>query len=122
MRMQLRFWFTICFTATVVFAFVRAGEAAAPRPLAMAAQPMVDQVAPTDVDQSVASDLKDPAWERWAGLPRAVQGKIDPRILAELSGQIVPVQLGGLPNPDGLPAPMPQPLQQTRFLVYLRAD
>jgi len=118
--MQLRFWFTLCFTATIVFTLVRSGEAAVPRPLPKLALPTVEQAAPTDADQTAPRDLKDPAWQRWATLPRAVQAKIDPRILAELSGQIVPVHLGGAPNPVGLPAPNPQPLQQTRFLVYLR--
>ncbi len=120
MRMQLRFWFTILFTATIVFTLVRSGEAAAPRPLSKVAQATVGQATPSDADQTEASDLKDPAWQQWATLPRAVQAKIDPRILDELSGQIVPVHLDGGPNPSGSPAPTAQPLQQTRFLVYLR--
>jgi uncharacterized repeat protein (TIGR01451 family) len=51
-----------------------------------------------------------------------LQAKIDPRIFAELSGQIVPTHLGGQsPHsaPTGSPDKSAKPLAQTRFIVYL---
>jgi len=60
----------------------------------------------------------------WEALPPDIQAKVDPRILAELRGEITPAHLGGGPDhPDHVDvAPSRhEPLEKTRFLVYLKA-
>ena len=58
-------------------------------------------------------------WRTWQVLPDEYKEKIDPRILAELQGEIIPSHLGGR---DGafVPPSDRHPLARTRFLVYLR--
>ncbi len=58
-------------------------------------------------------------WRAWQALPAAMQAKVDPRILAELRGEILPAHLGGDPDQQALHPLAPIPLAQTRFLVYL---
>ncbi|GIV79988.1 MAG: hypothetical protein KatS3mg050_4382 [Litorilinea sp.] len=55
-------------------------------------------------------------WDTWQSLPTEIRQKVDPRILAELRGQIWPTHLLGS-SPAG--ARPPQPPEQTRFLVYM---
>jgi uncharacterized repeat protein (TIGR01451 family) len=58
----------------------------------------------------------------WDQLPREIQAKVDPRILKELSGEIVPAHLGGRSNQADVAPQQRKPLDQTRFLVYLKAQ
>ncbi len=58
----------------------------------------------------------------WDDLPPDVQAKVDPRILAELRGEVTPAHPGIDPNRMD-PAPTDgKPLEKTRFLVYLQAQ
>lgn len=70
--------------------------------------------------QALPLDEKDGArWRAWQALPAQVQAKVDPRILAELRGEVLPAHLGGDPQKQALLPTTPTPLAQTRFLVYL---
>jgi uncharacterized repeat protein (TIGR01451 family) len=65
-----------------------------------------------------------PEQETWDALPPEVRAKVDPRILAELRGEVVPSHLSSDPEQAQV-APWKQkrePLDQTRFLVYLKAS
>ncbi len=88
--------------------------------------------APLDVGAAGAQAdlfLDKAAWARWDALPLGVKAKIDPRILAELSGAVVPAhRLGGALDTPGdaarqhaafRPPAVREPLATTRFLVYL---
>lgn len=57
--------------------------------------------------------------DAWAhGLSAEVKDKIDPRLIQELNGQIIPAHLGGGVNQT--PQATGAPINQTRFLVYLK--
>lgn len=72
------------------------------------------QVAPA------ASQTADANWRAWDALPFDIKVKVDPRILAELRGDLLPTHLAN-PRMAALLGPQPhQPLDRTRFLVYLR--
>ncbi|MCP4543575.1 MAG: DUF11 domain-containing protein [Chloroflexi bacterium] len=61
------------------------------------------------------------AFEMWKDLPLNIRAKVDPRLLAELQGQVVPTHLSSDPN-QSLVAPRGgQPIDRTRFLVHLKA-
>jgi len=57
-------------------------------------------------------------WRAWQLLPPMQQAKVDPRILAELRGEVLPAHMGGAYQQLLQPLPA-QPLTQTRFLIYL---
>lgn len=59
-------------------------------------------------------------WRSWQALSSQIQGKVDPRILAELRGEVIPAHLGGDPNQQAALPINPIPLARTRFLVYLQ--
>ncbi|MFQ5576376.1 MAG: S8 family serine peptidase, partial [Anaerolineae bacterium] len=61
----------------------------------------------------------EPDWDAWQTLPPEIRVKVDPRLLAELRGEILPAHLGGGVSQPHVAPPDPQPLEQTRFLVYL---
>ena len=58
------------------------------------------------------------AWRAWQALSADVQAKVDPRLLAEFEGTVIPTHLlasvGNRP-----PSAEPEPLARTRFIVYL---
>ena len=58
-------------------------------------------------------------WRTWQALPDEYKEKIDPRILAELQGEVLPSHLGGRDRAR-IPPTDRHPLTHTRFLVYLR--
>ncbi len=51
-----------------------------------------------------------------------IQAKVDPRLLQELSGEIIPAHLGGTAEQTAVAVKDRQALTQTRFLVYLAAQ
>jgi len=59
-------------------------------------------------------------WRSWQGLAPDLQAKVDPRILAELRGEVLPAHLGGVAMPGAALPRMPMQLARTRFLVYLQ--
>ena len=59
-------------------------------------------------------------WRAWLALDHLVQAKVDPRILAELHGEVRPAHLGGTPAQTAILPAERIPLEQTRFLVYLQ--
>lgn len=65
-------------------------------------------------------DKDDTRWRAWQALPAAVQAKVDPRLLAELRGEVRPAHLGGSAEQQALLPQEQVPLAQTRFLVYLQ--
>ena len=67
---------------------------------------------PTDDDET--------RWRAWQALDPMVQAKVDPRILAELHGEVRPAHLGGPPAQEAIQPNARMPLEQTRFLVYLQ--
>lgn len=72
--------------------------------------------------QAAASDSQtnDASWRAWDALPFDIKVKVDPRILAELRGDLPPTHLAN-PRMAALLGPQPhRPLDRTRFLVYLR--
>jgi hypothetical protein len=75
--------------------------------LAVASQPT-----PDDDDES--------HWRAWQALDPLVQAKVDPRILAELRGEVRPAHLGGTPGQTTILPADRIPLAQTRFLLYLQ--
>ncbi len=48
--------------------------------------------------------------------------KVDPRILQELNGEVVPAHLGGQPGEADVAPGERKPLDKTRFLVFLKAQ
>jgi uncharacterized repeat protein (TIGR01451 family) len=65
------------------------------------------------------ADTKPPTWD---DLAPEIQAKVDPRLLAELRGDVIPAHLGGAPAQADVAAPPHKPLEQTRFLVHLKAQ
>ncbi|MBX3013992.1 MAG: S8 family serine peptidase [Caldilineaceae bacterium] len=81
--------------------------------LAVAAPPM---------QRAQLSPKQDNRWRTWQALPATIQAKVDPRILAELRGEVLPAHLGGTPQQPSLYPTQLTPLAQTRFLIYLRQE
>ncbi len=111
--------FTLCLSLLCIFWVARAEATVTPT-----VEPLVQaQQAPQRSAQAqvLPPDDKDGArWRAWQTLPAQVQAKVDPRILAELRGEIRPAYLGGNPDQQLLHPLDPIPLAQTRFLVYLQ--
>lgn len=63
---------------------------------------------------------EDRAWLAWERIPHDTKAKVDPRILAELRGEVAPAHLHDPPRASVTGAQQLQPRAQTRFLVYLR--
>lgn len=80
-------------------------------------QPITKTVVPADETQGVPADLV--VWRNWQELPPTVQAKVDPHILAELRGDVVPAHLGGIPAQEAVQRQHSTPLETTRFFVYL---
>jgi len=76
----------------------------------------VAQVKETPVVQPPEPEVK------WDALPPEIQAKVDPRILAELRGEVLPAHLGGGSDRANLPPSRGKSLDRTRFLVYLEAQ
>ncbi len=104
----------------------------ADRAAAQSPPPPHKPAAPLDVVAAGAQAdlfLDKAAWARWDALPLAVKTKIDPRILAELSGAVMPAHelRGALDAPGDAarqhaafqPPAAREPLAATRFIVYL---
>ncbi|MEZ4860242.1 MAG: S8 family serine peptidase [Caldilineaceae bacterium] len=67
-----------------------------------------------------SNDWDEARWRQWQTFAPELQAKVDPRILAELHGAVIPAHLGDVAVQ---PALLPQtlvPLEKTRFLVYLK--
>jgi uncharacterized repeat protein (TIGR01451 family) len=101
-------WFTLFFVLAIALLARRAGLAA----------PLRATDLPTDPEQPAAIN-EDPAWARWEALAPELQAKVDPRILAELGGKTLPTHLAQRFARAMLTNVAPQPLQRTRFVVYL---
>ena len=82
---------------------------------------------PTPAVDAAATDA---AWATWDALSLEVQAKVDPRLLSEFRGEVVPAHLSsmlespaqrseaGMP-PTVVPRTGGQPIERTRFLVIL---
>jgi subtilisin family serine protease len=62
----------------------------------------------------------DQAWRTWDQLPTELRRKVDPRIIAEFRGDVLPAYLATQIDAAALAPLVLQPRQQTRFLVYLQ--
>lgn len=106
MRSSVLRLFLLCLIGLVALSASQASEAAPP------AQP---PVLPSQAD----GRRGDPAWGVWEGLAFEIRAKVDPRILAELRGMVLPAHLN--PRLEASVGPLePKPLTRTRFLVHLR--
>ncbi|MCB0099507.1 MAG: hypothetical protein KDE46_27425, partial [Caldilineaceae bacterium] len=82
--------------------------------------PQTVLAAPIPQDDPKNEQLDTSAWQAWRGLPEEYKRKVDPRLLAELRGEIIPAHLGGDAESSTVPPAERKVLQKTRFLVYLR--
>lgn len=74
----------------------------------------------TEAQETTAIQPPDPGVE-WKDLPPEMRAKVDPRILAELNGEVIPAHLGGSADQaEAAPQEERKPLNKTRFLVYLK--
>jgi len=78
----------------------------------------VPSVPPEGQKENVSATLVAASWD---ALPPEVQAKVDPRLLAELQGKVLPAHLGGGHMQAERRPAVGKPLEKTRFLVYLRA-
>lgn len=63
------------------------------------------------------------AWSAWNALSDAQRGKVDPRVIGELRGDVLPAHLARTPERDALLNPRQlQAPQKTRFLVFLKTQ
>jgi len=88
-----------------------------PRPADQSAQSLVEPPAKTSPIAAVQRTAWD--WRAWQLLSPAAQAKVDPRILAELRGELLPAHLGGQARSPLWQTHPALPRAQTRFLVYL---
>ncbi len=77
-------------------------------------------LAPAQQSSLESSTDDEGRWRAWLALDLQVQAKVDPRILAELRGEVRPAHLGGSPAQEAILPAERLPLEQTRFLVYLQ--
>lgn len=82
--------------------------------------PPIEMATDTHHQRSRVQSARDLSWQwrAWQLLPPMLQAKVDPRILAELRGEVLPAHLGGAYQQQLQPQPT-VPLAQTRFLIYL---
>ena len=119
MNTRLYLIFAFCLSLLCVCWAARAQATVGPAIVRSVQAPQSTQ--PNPQAQILPLDDKDgERWRAWQVLPPAVQAKVDPRILAELRGEIRPAHLGGNPDQQLLQPLDPVPLAQTRFLVYLQ--
>ncbi|HMN28691.1 MAG TPA: hypothetical protein PKE45_11130, partial [Caldilineaceae bacterium] len=71
-------------------------------------------------EQVADTTATDTQWRAWDQLPFAIKSKVDPRILAELRGDLLPIHLSNPRQAGLMPPSEPRPLERTRFLVFLR--
>jgi len=88
--------------------------------LAIAGLPIQAQT-PTDPQSRSVATPSEKSETIWEELPPEIQAKVDPRILQELNGEIIPAHLGGQPDKAQVAPQERKPLDKTRFLVYLKA-
>ncbi|MBV7334459.1 hypothetical protein KFU94_40720 [Chloroflexi bacterium TSY] len=81
-------------------------------------QPALITVEPND--DPINMVLYRSAWQAWRALPSEYKKKVDPRILAELAGDVEPTHLRR--SQADRPFESQAPRSQTRFLVYLRTQ
>lgn len=95
-----------------------------PRPQAVRLSGPI-QSPPPPFQKAQPGDLSSSAFEGRSSagdqLPPDLQAKVDPRILQELNGAVIPAHLGGRPDRAEVAAAARKPLDKTRFLVYLKA-
>jgi uncharacterized repeat protein (TIGR01451 family) len=89
----------------------------APLSTVVASQGTARQPLPQMKDAFVHQDT---AIVKWDALPPDVQGKVDPRILAEFRGEAVPAHLDSSAAHIEMSQPSQKPQAQTRFLIHLR--
>lgn len=94
------------------------GRAAPPQLLSLSPVRASIQAAPT----TLWPNKDETRWRAWLALPAAVQAKVDPRLLAELRGEVRPAHLGGNAEQQPLLPQAQVPLVQTRFLVYFQTQ
>ncbi|MEZ4709684.1 MAG: S8 family serine peptidase [Caldilineaceae bacterium] len=82
--------------------------------------PSMAVAAPALQDDPKNEVLDASAWQAWRDMPDEYKRKVDPRLLAELRGEIIPAHLGGDAEASTVPPAERKVLQKTRFLVYLR--
>jgi uncharacterized repeat protein (TIGR01451 family) len=106
---------TVLLVLSLVIPSVQAAAPHSSLPLAMSPAPS------TPVSRETSSSRPDTLRAEWDALPPDVQAKVDPRILAELWGEIVPAHLRDDPE-QALAAPWRyERPDKTRFIVHLRA-
>ncbi len=116
MRIRLLFLFILCLSFCSVYWIVRAKTPPTPAITLLARDDQANDQAQIPLRNDEASGR----WRTWQALPPAIQAKVDPRILAELRGEVLPAHLGVGPTEQTLYPREPIPLDQTRFLVYLQ--
>ncbi len=84
--------------------------------LPIQAQPVADpQAGPVLIKPAEKGEIT------WEQLPVEIQSKIDPRIVKELAGEIVPAHLEGTSDQAAVAPQNRKPIDKTRFIVYLKA-
>ncbi len=87
--------------------------------LALVGAPISAQTS-TDPQAPTAPESSEKGGTTWEQLPPEIQAKVDPRILQELNGEIVPAHLGGSSEQTAVAPEARQPIDKTRFIVYLK--
>ncbi|MBN1877655.1 MAG: S8 family serine peptidase [Anaerolineae bacterium] len=106
MRHKIRYGFTVMMILSLIMPFAYGTNVDAHQALGT-------QSATSGEQSLVISD--------WDDLPLEIRNKVDPRLLAELNGEIVPTHLGGgIEQVEASPVKH-KPLEKTRFIVYLKA-
>jgi hypothetical protein len=82
--------------------------------LALVGTPISAQTS-TDPQAPTAPELSEKGGTTWEQLPPEIQAKVDPRILQELNGEIVPAHLGGSSEQTAVAPEARQPIDKTRY-------
>src|SRR5690349_65524 len=100
MRFRPVFWLALLSVGFATLAFMRASVAApAVTTLFNPSRASLQQTAVQQTnDRRASMGSKDPAWTLWFTLPEALRAKVDPRILAELKGDVTPAHLSRFPT------------------------
>lgn len=104
---------------TLLFSLRSAQGAALRRPMGLAIQSNQPLLQRTFAPTMSPAAKDDGRWRTWQMLSPTVQAKVDPRLLAELRGEVRPAHLGGTTAQQALLPQERVPLAQTRFLIYL---